>query len=168
RCWTGKEAPKALPLKLFDSLIEKLINAGFFTKEDPPTQILVNEYSGPMGISNHYDDDKAFGDTIATISLGKPIWLNLQLPERQNNVCKSILKQTKVFLEPGSLFVMQTDARYVWRHGISNAKWIRYPDNTPVRRDDDYVRVSLTIRKLLDGRKRVTKTTTDWLEIPDV
>ena len=82
----------------------------------------------------------------------------------KTNQCQDLEKETKVLLEPGSLFVMQQDARYLWRHGISGkAKWIRLPGDIVRRRDDDFVRTSLTVRKLLDGRKKVVQDDVGWV-----
>ncbi|KAJ3251592.1 hypothetical protein HK103_002236 [Boothiomyces macroporosus] len=150
---TEEEEFKCYDLELFQGIITRLENDGFFEKGEV-TQILVNEYAGAMGISNHFDDSNAFGDTIVTISVGKPVWLTLTSNE----------DQTKVFLEENSLFCMKEDARYKYRHGIPKAQWVRTPDGQCIKRGMDYIRISLTIRKLLDTRKKVEEDITHWDE----
>jgi alkylated DNA repair dioxygenase AlkB len=120
-----------------------------------PNQVLVNEYIGNQGIGPHYDDSEAFGDVIATVSLCGPTYLWLTLPAEPTNRCKQVTKKTGVLLEPGSLMVMKGDCRYLWRHGIANRpKTQKLRDGiSTFYRGNDYRRLSLTIRKLLDGRK---------------
>lgn len=62
----------------------------------------------------------------------------------------------KVLMEAGSLFIMSRESRYEWRHGISRAATkVPTADGQLIRRDDNYRRISLTIRHLLKGRRRV-------------
>jgi alkylated DNA repair dioxygenase AlkB len=151
-------------LDQFDFITEKLIELGYFTKELPPTQILVNEYVGQMGIATHFDDEHAFGDTIVTLSLGTPVWMTLEYPRERTNQCQDLVGQTKVLLERNSLFCMRQDVRFKWRHGIpKKSKWVRLPNDVAFKRTQDNVRVSLTFRRLLPGRKRVQKDSTEWV-----
>ena len=78
-----------LPLDSFDWLLDKLKTQGFLpppsstTPQDNPCedlQILVNEYVARQGISLHFDDPRAFGDTVVGISLLAPITLTLAMP----------------------------------------------------------------------------------------
>ncbi|KAI8909555.1 hypothetical protein EDD86DRAFT_205700 [Gorgonomyces haynaldii] len=159
-----KEDSEQLDLSLLQPYIDRIRELGFFP-DAPPDQVLVNEYVGVTGISSHYDDEQAFGDTILTLSLGQPIWLSLRKPVAPNNQCLEYLKQTDCFVEPGSLFSMRGEVRSRWRHGISmNAKWIHHPEGYFIRRDDSCVRVSLTFRHLLRGRKRVQQDDIEWVE----
>lgn len=127
-------------------------------EDELPTQCLVNEYVDKFGISSHFDDPLAFGSTIASVSLGEPIYFTMKKPKIRTNACLDIEKEIKVFLEPRSLLILQGDSRYKWRHGITKARLIRDPITQELvrRRDDTYRRLSITIRKLLDGRKRST------------
>lgn len=158
------EDSSCLSMEPFRWLIDKLYsyelenNLTIFgpSKDSSPTQILMNEYVGNMGISNHFDDPDAFGEVIVTISLMNPLWMNLTLPEQHTNQCQELLTSTKILLERRSLFVMRDDARYEWRHGISKSKWMFLPSGESVYRDREYRRISLTIRKVLDGRRRCT------------
>jgi alkylated DNA repair dioxygenase AlkB len=157
--------PIAHDLSKFDFIHQKLIEFGYFTAEAPPTQILVNEYIGACGIASHFDDDHAFGDTIVTLSLGQPVWMSLVQPRVLTNQCQDLLHETKVLLEPNSLFSMQKEVRYKWRHGISKSRWILLPDGTGIKRTLEFKRISLTFRRLLDGRKRVKEDSTEWVSI---
>jgi len=152
-----------IPLNPFQWLIDKLENEEWapkvFGQESFPTQILVNEYIDCTGIASHFEDEDAFGDVIATISLVSPIMMTLVKPMEHNNDCEDLIGFTKVLLEPGSLFIMKEDCRHLWRHGISRrAKLIPLPNGGHLVRDSQYRRISLTIRHLLQGRKRVLKS----------
>jgi alkylated DNA repair dioxygenase AlkB len=160
-----EQSTNAHDISKFQFLIDMLIELGFFSRQDPPTQILVNEYVGPMGIASHFDESSAFGDTIVTISLGQPIWMSLVQPLQHTNQCQEYLNETKVLLETGSLFAMQKSVRYDWRHGITKARWVLLPDGSGIKRTRDFVRISLTIRKLLTGRKRVLQDSTEWISV---
>jgi alkylated DNA repair dioxygenase AlkB len=147
------ESINHLDIKQFSFVIEKLKKNGYFVDCDPD-QVLVNEYVGKCGIAKHFDDSNAFGDTICTISLGRGIWVQL---------CTESGDSFKVYVDKNSLFCYRDDARYKFMHGISKtATWVRIPGGEVVKRSNEFVRVSLTIRHLLDGRKRVEKDTTGW------
>ncbi|CAE8603084.1 unnamed protein product [Polarella glacialis] len=133
---------------------------------DFPTQILVNEYLDNFGISSHFEDEEAFGRVIATISLLSPIFMSIEKPREHSNSCQDLLHETKVLLEPRSLFVMSGDCRYHWRHGISRHRQVFIPCTAGAggssssmrvveRAAPLYRRVSFTIRHLLPGRKQV-------------
>jgi len=138
----------------------------FFASEDGhhatslPSQVLVNEYRNNLGIASHFEDVQAFGSIIVTISLVRPIYMTLKRPVERTNSCTEYLDIQKIFLEPGSLLVMKDQARYEYRHGIGKAKWVHMPgvgetNECSIKRDDSYRRVSLTIRHLLQGRRKV-------------
>ncbi len=104
-------------------------------------QVIVNEYEPGQGISAHVDCVPCFGDTIFSISLGSPcVMLFCHLRDgRQHALC----------LEPGSLLIMRSEARYAWKHAI------------PARKNDvvDGVarprgrRISLTFRTVIARNK---------------
>ena len=136
-------------------LIDKLIKANIFEEHHPPTQCLINEYVGNQGIKSHYDDSNAFGPIIASISLIDPILFTLKYPKVPTNECNDILDIQHHLLEPKSLFIMERDARYKWRHSITKAKSFLHPKTHDIiHRDANYRRISITIRHVLDGRKR--------------
>lgn len=144
----------------------KLPSGHFIFGTDPknrPNQCLVNEYVRNQGISSHFDDSRAFGDVIVIISLLNPLFMTLKRPRHLRNHCSHILSEKKIWLERRSIMVLSGDARYRWRHGITKAKRLTSPsdcaENSEIYRGENYRRISLTIRKLLDGRKKVEKDT---------
>lgn len=151
-----------LDITVFDWFVQKFYEESIgiqkpfgHSKESFPTQMLMNEYIGNFGISSHFEDEAAFGDTIATISLNAPILFTLQKPKEHTNQCQDLEGEVKVLLEPGSLMIMSEDCRFKWRHGITRHQHVHMPDGTLVVRDEKYRRVSITIRHLLSGRKQV-------------
>jgi len=74
---------------------------------------------------------------------------------------KTVDGRTNVLLEPNSLFLMEKDCRYEWRHGITRHSRVEVPKENgkfdTIKRKLGYRRVSLTIRKLLEGRKQTKK-----------
>ncbi|KAI8891814.1 hypothetical protein BC833DRAFT_626438 [Globomyces pollinis-pini] len=161
-----------LPMEKFKWLLQRCIDNNHFGA-DPnyhPDQVLVNEYLKSAGISSHFEDVNAFGPVIVTISLVKPIWITLKKPYHHINSCQEIVKLCRILLQPKSCFIMSEEVRYEWRHGIT--KKIKIPvglnEDDIVVRDESYRRLSLTIRKLLDGRKRVEKSDTEWVDVENM
>lgn len=116
-----------------------------------------------QGISSHFEDTRSFGDAIMTISLLSPIYMTLKQPAVPTNQCQDIIQEHKILLRPRSCLIMSGEARYKWRHGISKAKNVCMPDGSNVYRGSDYRRLSLTIRQVLDGRRRAEQDTQGWL-----
>ena len=75
-------------------------------------QVIVNEYTTGQGITPHIDCIPCFSDTICSLSLLKPCEMVLE----RDNINHSII------LEPSSLLTFQDEARYEWRHSISQRK----------------------------------------------
>jgi len=133
----------------------------FFGECGFPSQILINEYRERLGIASHFENFEAFGPIILTISLVSPIFMTLKKPTERTNACAMYQDIQKILLEPRSLLVMQDDARYDYRHGISKYRWIRlsaFDKNEDICRDDDYQRVSVTLRHVLSTRRKVEVT----------
>eukprot|EP01083_Nonionella_stella_P165157 548810_1 len=144
-----------------------LVSMNYNDHSNYPDQVLVNEYIGNMGISTHFDDFDAFGDVITSLSLINPVYMTLQYPNELNNHCTDLKPngRVRVLLEPRSLLVMKDDLRYKWRHGITKHKLVFLPqDKGILKRDDNYRRLSATIRKLGKGRKRVLKSDIGWVD----
>jgi len=162
-----------LPLSDFQWLIDrcyaidKQMNLGIFKADssNAPTQILVNEYVENQGISSHFDDSNAFGDYILTLSLLQPLYMTLKKPEERTNQCQVILDEQHCLLMPRSLMVKCLDVRYAYRHGIKKTKYIHLPSGEIIHRGKQYRRISLTIRKLLDGRKQSKITHSEWYNV---
>eukprot|EP01084_Bolivina_argentea_P031450 58208_1 len=152
--------------KFFDKKHNKGYNIFNSDYSNYPDQCLVNEYIGNMGISTHFDDFNAFGDVITSLSLINPVYMTLQCPNEINNHCTDLKQNGKIriLLEPRSLFVMQDECRYKWRHGITKHKLVFLPQNKGVlKRDLSFRRLSATIRKLGNGRKRINKSDIGWV-----
>lgn len=154
------------PLTDFQWLIDRCVAAdqqyqwGVFNGETDTggavTQVLVNEYIERQGIASHVDDFSAFGDYIITISLLQPIYVVLQ---RNDDICHD---KQRVLLQPNSICIKTRDARYKYTHGITHSKFVEMPNDILLIRDSSYRRVSLTIRKLLHGRKKSAVAHTEW------
>lgn len=144
--------PHNLPLSQFDFLLERLRRDGIFPNrqknpnedENSPTQILVNEYLENTRIASHVDNVKAFGDVIVGLSLLQPCYMTMRNSQDEN-------QETRIYLAPRSLYVMRGEARYGWKHGITQMKHFVNPANLSevTHRDENYRRVSLTFRKIL-------------------
>lgn len=160
------DSPRSLDLQSILPLLEKKCQP-FFGDAGFPSQVLINEYTDRLGIASHFEDMEAFGPIILTISLINPIYMTLKKPTERTNACENYQDIHKILLEPGSLLVMQDDARYNYRHGISKYRWIRLSafDQEDICRDDNYHRISVTIRHLLSTRRKVEVTqdeSSDW------
>lgn len=102
----------------------------------PFDQLIVNEYLPGQGISAHIDCVPCFDGVIVSLSLGSQAEMLFIGPNG---------KSESVLLKPRSLFVLQEDARYKWKHCIPNRKsdlinGIRVPRER---------RISLTFRKII-------------------
>jgi alkylated DNA repair dioxygenase AlkB len=119
------------------SLTERLQRDGFIART--PDQLIVNEYLPGQGIAGHVDSVPCFGDTIFSLSLG--------------SCCVMVFKHLgspavkELLLEPGSLLIMQDEARYDWKHGIPARKTDVYAGQTIERGR----RLSLTLRSVTES-----------------
>ncbi len=108
-----------------------------------PDQMIVNEYLPGQGIASHIDRTTCFGETVAILSLGSPIILDLVHAYSQD--------RSAVLLEPRSLLVLKGPARYEWKHGIAARKTDRFQGDSFKRER----RISLTFRtSLVEVRTR--------------
>ncbi len=143
---------QVLPLTVFEFVIQRLMQDGFFKKEDPPTQCLVNEYVEQQRIASHVDNPDAFGDVVVSLSLVQPCYMTMRLEEDES-------QETRVLMERRSLLVLRGDARFKWKHGITAKKHFIIPNTGEViHRDEHYRRISLTFRKLLEKRKKLDQS----------
>ena len=143
-------------------VVDKLQSFGVFPssdgEDDEPWQILVNEYLNNDGIAVHFDDEKAFGKVITSLSLLDPIYMILRKPKIPVKQCNDIVEETKIYLAPGSLLILRDATRKEWKHGVTRARIITDPvTGDKIRRQEGYRRISLTVRHLLDGRKGYLK-----------
>lgn len=112
-----------------NTLCDQLYNEGIF--EAKPDQVIVNEYMPGQGIAAHIDCIPCFSNTICSLSLASHCMMDF---------INSDIKHS-IMLESRSLLILQDDARYKWKHGISPRK----SDNGTKRQR----RISLTFRKIL-------------------
>lgn len=116
-------------------LAERLHHAGY--APSLPDQLIVNEYVPGQGIASHVDCVLCFGDTILALSLGSTCLMQF------THLASG--RQEAMLLEPGSLLVLQGEARYGWKHGIPARKSDTYQGEVLVRQR----RVSLTLRTVM-------------------
>ncbi len=107
--------------------------------EEPPDQVIVNEYQPGQGIAPHIDCVPCFGPTIASLSLGGAVLMRFE--------DAATAEKSEVLLPPRSLLTLTGAARYEWRHGIPPRKSdIMKSVRTPRKR-----RISLTFRSVISG-----------------
>lgn len=101
-----------LPLHHLQFIVDKTVQgSGFFEAEDPPNQVLVNQYTQRDRLGLHVEDRTAFGDVIVGISIGSTDYLRLASLEDKT-------LEYKLELEDRSCYVLSGEARDKWRHGI--------------------------------------------------
>lgn len=132
---------RACPEKLGDlpdwaaGLAKRLAAEGVFP--EPPDQVIVNEYLPGQGIAAHIDHPRAFGDVVATLSLGDSWVMTFRRRGARDD-------QRDVLLPERSLAVMRSEARYGWTHEIAK----RHKETIDGKRRRKR-RVSVTFRTVL-------------------
>ena len=117
-----------------DGLCAQLLNDKIF--DTIPNQVIVNEYLPGQGIAAHTDCIPCFGKIICSLSLGSSCVMNFTNTHKVSKL-----------LEPRSLVIMSSDARYLWKHSIAPRKSDNYHNiKLPRQR-----RVSLTLREAIIG-----------------
>ncbi|CAK0879841.1 unnamed protein product [Prorocentrum cordatum] len=139
-------------------LLPRVLATQVFASAREVSQVAANEYLDNAGISPHVEDDPtAFGPNLATLSLLSPVHLTL-IPTSEPPLDQCGVDHgnwVKVLLEPRSLFVLQGESRYDYRHGIRRSRSVPLPGGTVLRRGSGYRRVSLTFRELLATRRQL-------------
>lgn len=102
-----------------------------------PDQVIINEYEPGQGIASHVDCEPCFGDTIISLSLGSPCVMVFTSLRTRADV--------EMLLEPGSLLILQGEARHRWMHGIP-ARKADVVNGQPIERGR---RVSVTLRTVI-------------------
>jgi alkylated DNA repair dioxygenase AlkB len=92
-------------------------------------QCLINNYEIGQGISAHIDDKK-FGPVIGCFTFHSGATMRF----KHNN------ESYDWYVEPNSLYIMSSDARYKWTHEMTTKK---YDTNNKIKRDR---RISITFR----------------------
>jgi len=102
-----------------------------------PDQVIINEYQPGQGIAPHIDCVPCFEETIASLSLSSPCVMDFTHVDTGEKI--------PILLEPCSLVVLSSDARYRWQHAISQRKTDKYNGKIIPRSR----RISLTFRKVI-------------------
>ena len=124
------------PLPDFASpVVEQLLDTNIF--DQPPDQLIVNEYEPGQGIAAHVDCEPCFGDTIASLSLLSTCTMRLR--SRADSLIHDVI------LDPESLLVLKGEARYKWTHEIAARK----SDVVGAHKRLRERRISLTFRKVI-------------------
>ncbi|KAL0476624.1 hypothetical protein AKO1_006237 [Acrasis kona] len=133
--------------KLYEEKMYESIPGGVFQKDkkNQPTQLLVNRYIKNQGIGYHVEDPTMFGDVLLTVSFCNPIHISLKKDKSEET-------SLDILLEPKSLLVLKDDARYNWFHGIKRQNSFRLPDDTIIERGENYLRYSITMRRVLHDK----------------
>ncbi|MEW6496208.1 MAG: alpha-ketoglutarate-dependent dioxygenase AlkB [Cyanobacteriota bacterium] len=100
-----------------------------------PDQLTVNDYQPGEGLTSHIDCVTCFGNTIITLSLGSAYVMEFTHSQTY--------EKREILLLPGSLLVLQGEARYVWKHSAAHRKIDYYQGKEYVRSR----RVALTFRQ---------------------
>jgi alkylated DNA repair dioxygenase AlkB len=77
----------------------------------------------PGGAIGWHADNRAFGPTVLSLSLGGPARLQLQRPGRDDTGASGVLEQE---LAPRSLFVLAGESRVDWQHRVCPVRAERY------------------------------------------
>jgi len=118
-----------------DDVSARLLARGWF--DQLPDQVIVNEYLPGQGIAAHTDCVPCFGPTLASVSLLSDVLMDFENPRTKERHSRR--------LERRSIAVLQGDARYLWRHGISARLKDIYQSKNWIRSR----RVSLTFRTVI-------------------
>ncbi|KAH9598604.1 Alpha-ketoglutarate-dependent dioxygenase AlkB-like [Trypanosoma melophagium] len=94
----------------------------------------------PPGIAHHVDAHSPFSDCILVVSLGSHTVMEFSRYDRSPEVAAPV----GVLLPPKSLLLMTGEARYAWKHGISEKRVDILADFLPPLHRGD--RISLTWR----------------------
>jgi alkylated DNA repair dioxygenase AlkB len=113
----------------------KLKDDGF--TDEIPDQLIVNEYLPGQGIASHIDCEPCFGEIIISITLASGCAMNFTEVKSKRHI--------PIYLERGSLVVMQGEARHDWKHGILPRKSDQV-DGKIISRGR---RISLTFRNIV-------------------
>jgi alkylated DNA repair dioxygenase AlkB len=120
--------------KFSDVVTERIVENGLMKK---PEQCIINEYEPGQGISPHIDSPSKFGDEVISVSLGSSIVMDFYGPNGE---------KIPVFLPKKSLFLIESDARFKWKHSIAGRKKDQLENGKILIRKK---RISLTFRTMI-------------------
>jgi len=84
-----------------------------------PGQLAINGYRPGEGLIPHIDKSQDYGDEVIGISLGSDIIMDLVGPKGE---------KIPILLPRRSLYILQGEARYVWKYGIPGRKTDKLKD----------------------------------------
>ena len=140
RCYSYLREPlsAAAPLPISCIAIAEAIRERLNFETPPFAQMIVNEYMPGHGIASHIDNPRQFGDVIACITLLSGAEIEF------SHLSKETLK---LYAAARSLYIMSSEARFDWKHGISKRKKDAV-ESIVVQRSR---RLSLTFRSVNEG-----------------
>lgn len=130
-------------IQQFDQLIQqinidannKIPSLGEFTQNNRIfDQLIINEYLPGQGIAPHTDHIYQFGPIIVCITLSSGTVIHFTHKDYQ---------PIDIYVEPNSLYIMSNEARYNWKHSISQRK----TDIINKQKQSRQTRISLTFRQ---------------------
>ena len=123
-----------------EGILNQIINDKRFGIDDDYyfDQLSVNNYPSFGGISYHFDSIDCFDDFIVCLSFLSEAVINFK------NIETNEIKQ--LLLKPKSLLILSGDARYKWKHGITDNN-VHFYDGMRINRQQ---RISLTFRKCIN------------------
>jgi alkylated DNA repair dioxygenase AlkB len=107
-------------------------------------QLIINRYLPGQGIAPHVDHRDHFGPIVACITLCS----GAEVVFSRGPIGTTSEQTVKQYVEPGSLYMMTGDSRYLWRHRIDATKSDLVAGNR-IRRGTRY---SLTFRTMMPAK----------------
>ncbi|XP_019053584.1 PREDICTED: alkylated DNA repair protein alkB homolog 8 isoform X2 [Nelumbo nucifera] len=121
-------------------------------------QLIVNVYQPGEGICGHVDLMR-FEDGIAIVSLESACVMHFtRVKNETSNIGydgkeDTLMVKIPVYLTPGSLVIMQGEARYLWKHEINRKPGFQIWEGQEICQKK---RTSITLRKLCHANSRGT------------
>jgi alkylated DNA repair dioxygenase AlkB len=100
-------------------------------------QVIINEYKQGQGINPHVDHIGNFDGKVIGLCLGSGTTMIF-------DPCDNSIESVDVYLPARTLYTMEGDARYKWKHSIVGRKYDKDEEGNKVERG---TRVSITLRK---------------------
>jgi len=124
----------------FQFVIDRIMEAKIM--DSPPEQCVINSYEPGQGISAHIDRVEDYGRQVAGLSLGSDTVMEFIGPNKE---------KVELFVPRRSLYLMEKDARYKWKHSMPGRKKDQLENGIMSFRKK---RVSLTFRDVIVGFRK--------------
>lgn len=134
----------------------KLLFPGLSEDIYPARQVILNLYRPGEGITPHVDLLGRFGDGIVGLSLVSGTVMSFT-PATSPSATSAQDLRHQLWLPDRSVIVLEKEARYDWKHGITSRKqdFIEGHGGLENHWRDRHTRISITIRWLLPGAEIV-------------